>query len=281
MSSAGERRVAASLERMREGGIKPKRDLGQNFLIDANMLEVVAKEADVGPGDTVLEVGGGLGILSEHLAAKAAHLHVVEIDPGLEGALTEAIEPFDNVTLHFADAMHMDLGSLDPEPTKLVANLPYGIAAPLILDSIPALPKCQIWVGMVQKEVGDRLAASPGSKTYGAPSALAQLACKVKVVRPVSRTVFRPIPNVDSVIVRLDRVRPATGPAVRALIREGFAHRRKALARSLSLAPGAAEGIRDRTRAALEEMGLPADARAETLGPQQFVELAERMGLDA
>jgi len=276
----GERRVAASLERMRAGGVRPNRELGQNFLIDANMLQVVAREAEVGADDVVLEVGGGLGILSEHLAPQVKHLHVVEIDPNLKEALLDAVAPFDNVTVHFADAMQMDLGALDPAPTKLVANLPYGIAAPLILDSIPALPECRTWVGMVQKEVGDRLAASPGSKAYGAPSVVAQLSCRVKVVRQVSRTVFRPIPNVDSVIVRLDRERPAVPASVRKLVRAAFAHRRKALARSVSLGSGGDSAVRDALREALVDMALPADARAETLSPEQFVDLAGRITPD-
>ena len=278
--SSGERRVAASLDRMQRAGVRPNRELGQNFLVDANLLRVIALEAAVGPEDCVLEVGGGLGILSEHLAPLVSHLHVVEVDVGLEPALTEALMGFDNVTVHFEDALKMDLHAVTPAPTKLVANLPYGIAAPLILDSIPALESCTTWVGMVQKEVGDRLAAQPGSKAYGAPSVIAQLSCSVAVVRKVSRTVFRPIPNVDSVIVRLDRVRDAYPQATRSLVRDAFAHRRKALAKSLALAgSGLVPDVRSAAQTALSDMGLAADSRAEALTPQQFTELAERMGI--
>src|SRR5919107_5571324 len=123
---------------------------------------------------------------------------------------------------------------------------------------------------MVQKEVGERFAARAGTAAYGVPSVLAQLACEVKVLRPVSRTVFHPVPNVDSVLVGLERRGPAPDPALRALVAEGFAHRRKALARSLSLAPHAEQGIRERARAALEAIGRPADARAEQLAPQEW-----------
>jgi 16S rRNA (adenine1518-N6/adenine1519-N6)-dimethyltransferase len=123
---------------------------------------------------------------------------------------------------------------------------------------------------MVQKEVGERFAARAGTAAYGIPSVLAQLACDVRVLRPVSRTVFRPVPNVDSVLVGLLRRGPAAEPSLRALVGQGFAHRRKALARSVSLAPGAAPGTRDRVRAALEAIGLPADARAERLAPEQW-----------
>ena len=123
---------------------------------------------------------------------------------------------------------------------------------------------------MVQKEVGERLAARPGTPAYGVPSVLAQLACSVRVLRPVSRTVFHPVPNVDSVLVGLERTGPAPEAALRALVRHAFAHRRKALARSLALAPDAPRDIRDRARAALEQIGRPADARAEQLSPDDF-----------
>jgi len=269
--------VAAAFERMHDAGIVPNRELGQNFLVDANMLDVVSREAQVGADDVVLEVGGGLGILSEHLAPLVSHLHVVEVDRTLEAPLLAAVAPFSNVTVHFGDALQVDLADFDPPPTKLAANLPYGIAAPLILDSIVALPQCTTWVAMVQREVGERLAASPGTKAYGAPSALAQMACKVKVVRPVSRNVFRPIPNVDSVIVRLDRIGPAAPKPVRKLIAAAFAHRRKALAKSVALATGDATA-KERLHAALVEIGLPADSRAERLSAQQFQALADAAG---
>ena len=272
--SPDEGAVAASLRRMRDGGITPNRELGQNFLIDANMLEVVCDAARVDSDDIVLEVGGGLGILSAHLAQRAKHVHVVEVDGRLEGPLREALEPFDNVTIHFGDALELDLASLDPTPRKLVANLPYGIAAPLIIESIVSMPQCEMWVAMVQREVGERLASGPASKAYGIPSVLAQAACKVEIARQVSRNVFRPVPHVDSVIVRLERERPAASAAVRKLVHEAFAHRRKALAKSLSLAQGADRDIRERARAALAQMGLPEDVRAERLTAEQFATLA-------
>jgi len=261
---------------MRDAGITANRELGQNFLVDANLLDVVAREAEVGPGDVVLEVGGGLGILSEHLAPRVGHLHVVEVDTALEPVLQDAIRPFANVSLHFADALALDLGSLEPAPTKMVANLPYGIAAPLILESIVSMPQCTTWVAMVQREVGERLAAEPGSRTYGVPSALAQCSCRVKVVRPVSRTVFRPVPHVDSVIVRLDRFAPPAPEEVRRLISASFAHRRKALARSVALASGDGSA-RERIRSALGRVGLPEDVRAERLSSAAFARLAEEL----
>jgi 16S rRNA (adenine1518-N6/adenine1519-N6)-dimethyltransferase len=264
-----------SLRRLKAFGIRPVRDLGQNFLIDSNLLGVIARAAELGPGDVVLEVGGGLGVLSEYLAERAAHVHVVEVDRRLEPALRDALDPHPNATLHLADAVRLDLAALEPAPTKVVANLPYGVAASVILRTIEELPLVTVWVAMVQKEVGERLAAAPGTAAYGAPSVLAQLACEVKVLRPIARTVFHPVPNVDSVLVRLTRRAPAPEPGLRALVQQGFAHRRKALARSVSLAPGAGRDARERVRAALEALGRPADARAETLAPDDWRALYE------
>jgi 16S rRNA (adenine1518-N6/adenine1519-N6)-dimethyltransferase len=262
-----------SLRRMRQFGVRPNRELGQNFLIDSNILDVIGRAAELRPEDVVLEVGGGLGVLSEYLADRTEHVHVVELDRRLEPALHDALDPHPNATLHLADAVKLDLQALRPPPTKVVANLPYGVAASVILRTIEQLPDATTWVAMVQKEVGERFAAKPGTAAYGVPSVLAQLACDVKVVRPIARTVFHPVPNVDSVLVRLTRHGPAPEPALRELVQRGFAHRRKALARSIALGGG----DRDRVRAALEAMGRPADARAETLAPADWRELQERL----
>jgi 16S rRNA (adenine1518-N6/adenine1519-N6)-dimethyltransferase len=253
------------------------RELGQNFLADRNILDVIARLAELDPDDVILEIGGGLGVLSERLAATARHVHVVEIDRHLEQRLRAALQTFSNVTLHFSDALELDLASLDPSPTKVVANLPYAIAATVVLRTIDELPTVESWVVMVQREVGERLAAAPGSRAYGAPSVLAQLAAEVKVLRPVARTVFRPVPRVDSALVGLRRRGPGVDERLRALVHDAFAHRRKALARSLSLAPSAPPGVRERARAALQEMGHPADERAERLSPEELRELAGRL----
>ena len=270
----------ASLRRLRRYGIKPNRELGQNFLIDDNILGVIDRAAELDPGDVVLEVGGGLGVLSEYLAARVAHLHVVEVDRTLEQPLAEALAPFDNTTLHLTDAVRLDLATLEPPPGKVVANLPYGVAATVLLKSIAELPGARVWVAMVQREVGERLAARPGSKAYGATSVLAQLACDVRVLRKVARTVFHPEPNVDSALVLLRRRAPAPPPELAALVHAGFAHRRKALAGSLALVPGAPEGLRDATRAALAELGQPQDARAERLAAEDWPRLADAIGRD-
>jgi 16S rRNA (adenine1518-N6/adenine1519-N6)-dimethyltransferase len=251
--------------------------LGQNFLVDRNILDVIERLASLAPDDVVLEIGGGPGILSERLASRVGHLHVVEIDRSLEEELREVLAGFDGVRLHFGDAVSIDLAALEPAPTKVVANLPYGVAATVILRTLDELPSVTSWVVMVQREVGERLAASPGTAAYGAPSVLAQLSAEVKVLRPISRNVFRPVPNVDSVLVGLTRTGPAPDPTLRALVHDAFAHRRKALAGSLALAPDAAPGVRERARAALEEIGHPPDARAERLSPEEFRELDRRL----
>ena len=268
----------ASLRRLRDFSVHPNRELGQNFLIDDNILRLIGAAAELTNGDVVLEVGGGLGVLSEYLAPRVGHLHVVEVDRSLEAPLRDALDPFANVDLHLADAAKLDLSTLDPAPGKVVANLPYGVAATVLLKSIAELPGATLWVAMVQREVADRLAAAAGGRSYGATSVLAQLSCEVRLFRKVPRTVFHPVPNVDSALLLLRREAPAPPAALVALVHAGFAHRRKALAGSLALTPGAPDDIRDATRAALEQIGHPPDARAERLAPHEWSRLAELLG---
>jgi 16S rRNA (adenine1518-N6/adenine1519-N6)-dimethyltransferase len=268
----------ASLRRLRDFSVRPNRELGQNFLIDDNILRVIAAAAELRDDDVILEVGGGLGVLSEYLAPRVAHLHVVEVDSSLEEPLRDALDPFGNVDLHLTDAVKLDMAGLDPAPGKVVANLPYGVAATVLLKSIAELPTATLWVAMVQREVADRLAAAPGGRSYGATSVLAQLSCEVRFLRKVPRTVFHPVPNVDSALVVLRRNAPAPAAGLVALVHAGFAHRRKALSGSLALAPGAPDDIRTATRSALERIGHPADARAERLAPPEWARLAEALG---
>ncbi|MDP9376749.1 MAG: 16S rRNA (adenine(1518)-N(6)/adenine(1519)-N(6))-dimethyltransferase RsmA [Actinomycetota bacterium] len=268
-----------SLRRLRQFGVRPKRELGQNFLIDSNLLDVIGKAAELAPEDVVLEVGGGLGVLSEYLSARTAHVHVVELDPRLREPLEDALAPFSNATLHMGDAVRMDFAEMRPHITKVVANLPYGVAATVILQSIEQLPQARVWVAMVQREVGERFAAAPRTPAYGLPSVLAQLSCDVRVLRGVSRNVFQPVPNVDSVLLGLRRVAAAPAPELRRIVQQGFAHRRKALAGSLALA-GASERPKQEVRDALERIGLAPDARAEQLSPAQWRELGDALVRD-
>ena len=276
-----------TLRRIRRFGVRPDRELGQNFLIDSNILGVIDRAAELGSEDVVLEIGGGLGVLSEYLAERVGHVHVIEIDERLREALGDATDPHANVTVHWADAMTIDLRSLSPPPTKVVANLPYGIAAGALLRTIEELPGVGRWVAMVQREVGERLAASPGSGAYGTPSVLAQLACEVRVLRAIPRTVFHPVPNVDSVLVSMRRREPEgtqpaesdLSPGLRGLVAGSFAHRRKTLAGSLALSGRAPTRSRDQVRQALERLGHPPDARAERLAPEEFRALARLLEL--
>ena len=259
-----------------------QRELGQNFLIDRNILDVIERLAGLSGDDVVLEVGGGPGALSVRLAAAARFLHVVEFDERLRPRLTEALEPLANVSVVFGDALRVDLGALDPAPDRMVANLPYGIAATLLLRTIDELASLRSWLVMVQREVGERFAAAPGTAAYGIPSVLAQLQCEVRVLRAVSRTVFRPVPNVDSVLLGLWR-RPEglpTDRSVSELVHGAFAHRRKALPGSLALSgyAGGGPAVRERARVALAALGLPVDVRAERLSPEQFRALARELG---
>lgn len=255
------------------------RELGQNFLRDPNILGVIGRESALSSTDVVLEVGGGEGVLSAYVAPRVAWLHVVEIDERLRDALNTAVVPFANVNVVWGDAMRIDLSELEPAPTKVVANLPYGIAAGVTLRTIEELPSAKMWLVMVQREVGERMAAAPGSGTYGVTSVLAQLAGEVRVVRQIPRTVFHPVPNVDSVLVKIERTGPAPSLTVRRLVHGAFAHRRKALARSLVLS--GFERDREQIRAALVALGHPADERAERLAPAEFEALARALGLDA
>jgi 16S rRNA (adenine1518-N6/adenine1519-N6)-dimethyltransferase len=252
-----------------------RRRLGQNFLADPNLLETIVREADLAATDVVLEIGGGGGALSERLAPEVACLHVIELDQRLRPELEPLAESAPNLNLIWGDAMRVDLPALAPAPTKVVANLPYSIATPVLLRTISELPSVSAWVVMVQREIAERLRASPGTREYGSPSVLAQLACEVTLLRTVDPAVFTPRPRVESALLRLRRRGPAAPQGVARVVREAFAHRRKSLARSLELArPGRLEPA----RAVLQRIGQPADARAEALSPQEFEALAA--GLD-
>jgi 16S rRNA (adenine1518-N6/adenine1519-N6)-dimethyltransferase len=251
--------------------------LGQNFLSDQNLLDAIVRDAGLGENEIVLEVGAGEGVLSERLADVAAHLHSIELDRRLEQALSP-LAARENVSLHWGDAMKLDLAAFEPVPTAVVSNLPYSVATPVILRTIEELPTVGRWTVMVQREIADRLRAAPGSRTYGSPSVIAQLACEVKLIRKVDPAVFRPRPRVDSAILGLRRAGPGADPATRELVRATFAHRRKSLARSLEhVRPGSLSAA----RAALEELGLATDARAEALSPEDFAALSAKLQASA
>ena len=268
-------RARASVVSRRLGSkipVSPRRELGQHFLVDENILGVIGRLAELDSSDVVLEVGPGLGILTRYLADHVARVHAVEIDRSLAPPLAD-LPP--NVELEFGDALAVDLGRL--EPTKLVANLPYSVATPLVVESLDRLPTVRDWCVMVQREVADRFFAEPGTKAYGAVSVLVQLAAKRTGFHPVARTVFRPQPNVDSALVAFRRVpQPEAVPwrDLKSVVEAAFAHRRKTLPNSLELAGLAS---RERAAEALAAVGRPARARAEELEPPEFVALAETL----
>jgi 16S rRNA (adenine1518-N6/adenine1519-N6)-dimethyltransferase len=249
-----------------------KRELGQHFLVDENLLGVIGRLARLEPEDVVLEVGPGLGVLTAYLGARVAHVHAVELDRSLEPRLREALAGLEHVELRFGDALRLDLTTLEPRPTKLVSNLPYNIATPLVIESLDGLPSVELWCVMVQREVADRFFAQPSTKAYGAVSVLVQLAAERSGFHPVSRQVFRPRPNVDSALVAFRRRElPSDYLRLKELVGAAFAHRRKRLANSLELA-GLTE--REAGAAALKAIGRDPDARAEELAPEEFVALA-------
>jgi 16S rRNA (adenine1518-N6/adenine1519-N6)-dimethyltransferase len=254
---------------------RPAARLGQHFLADSNLLKAIVRDADVDPADVALEIGGGEGALTEQLAPRARHVHVIELDATLAEGLEALAERLGNVSVVHGDAMRVELSELDLAPTVVVSNLPYSIATPVLLRTIDELHEVKAWTVMVQREVADRLRAGPGSRTYGAPSVLVQLACDVELLRTVDRAVFRPRPRVDSALLRLVRRGPGAPPELTALVRAAFAHRRKPLAGSLELSGGPS---RSSVREALADLGLEADARAEALAPGDFVQLRSRLG---
>jgi 16S rRNA (adenine1518-N6/adenine1519-N6)-dimethyltransferase len=251
--------------------VRPKKALGQHFLVDDNILGVIGRLAQLSAADVVLEIGPGLGVLTRYLADRVAHVHAVELDRTLEEPLLKAIEGRGNVQLIWGDALRLDLSALTPVPHKLVANLPYSVATPLLVESLTGLPAIERWCVMVQREVADRLAALPRTKEYGAVSVLIQLATRRTGFHAVSRHVFRPAPRVDSALVALERIPPPEDfVAVHRLVDAAFSHRRKTLANALQLSGVAS---REPVVTALSAIGHAANVRAEALRPDEFVAL--------
>jgi len=245
--------------------VAPKKSLGQHFLVDENILGVIERLAALEPDDVVLEVGPGLGVLTRFLADRVAYVHAAEVDRRLAPHLVD----IPRTTVHWGDALRLDVAALEPPPHKLVANLPYNIATPVVAESL-GLPQLDLWCVMVQREVADRFFARPRTKAYGSVSVLVQLATERTGLHPVSREVFRPKPNVESALVSFVRTGPAAPPAIKRLVEAAFGHRRKTLANALSLA---AVASREQAVAALAAIGRDASVRAEELEPAEFVAL--------
>jgi 16S rRNA (adenine1518-N6/adenine1519-N6)-dimethyltransferase len=264
-------------ELLRRYNLRPKTSIGQHFVTDPNTIRKVVKIAGVSAGDQVLEIGPGLGALSLALLDAGVHLIAIELDRALEPALAEVLAGRD-ARVVIADAMAVDYRRLLRErPTTLVANLPYQVATPLILDLLVGTPAIQSFTVMVQREVGERLAARPGEDAYGAVSAKIAYLAEARVAARVSRKVFYPMPDVESVVVRLDRrPRPAVRiarPRLFRVIEAGFAQRRKTIRRALRGAGWNAGDVED----ALARAGVAGEARAETLGVPEFAAIAKAL----
>ena len=253
-------------------GLSPSRALGQNFVADPNTVRRIARLADVGPGSRVVEIGAGLGSLTLALAETGAAVTAVEIDRYLLPALRSVVEPA-GVTVVEGDALRLDWSELlgDGSGWVLVANLPYNVATPLVADLLDGVPAIERMLVMVQKEVGERLAASVGDSAYGAVSVKVAYWATAKVVGKVPPTVFVPPPNVDSALVSI--VRHPSGPAVDpsivsadrlfSVVRAGFAHRRKMLRGTLAgvVPPSAFEAAGVAPTARAEELDVAAWGR--------------------
>ena len=277
------------------------RRYGQNHLVDKNILHAIVDQATVGPDDVVLEVGAAGGLLTRPLLERARLVHAFEIDRRWLPRLQELAAADPRLVLHAGDALKADLGALDPPPTAVVANLAYNIAIPLIMTTISGLPSLRRWAVMVQKELGERLFASPSTKAYSAVSVLTQLACRIEKARPVPASAFRPQPRVESSFLSFvrrdapgDDAAPgaaeaagiaagAPGPAeyaaVSHLVRMAFGQRRKTLVNSLGgVAHAGATLGRDDVRAALVALALGESARPEELTPPQWRTFAAELG---
>jgi 16S rRNA (adenine1518-N6/adenine1519-N6)-dimethyltransferase len=257
-------------------GVTPTKSLGQNFLHDPNTIRRIVRTAELGPDDVALEVGPGLGSLTLGLLGAAGHVTAVEIDPVLAGALPGTVadrrpDLAGRLTVLAADALK--LGPLDPAPTALVANLPYNVAVPVVLHLLEVLPSLRTALVMVQAEVADRLAAGPGSRTYGVPSVKAAWYAAVRRAGSIPRAVFWPVPNVDSGLVALTRREPPAGAdrrATFAVIDAAFAQRRKTLRAALAGWAGSAPAA----EAILREAGVDPGLRGEALDVGAYARIA-------
>ena len=271
LGPADVRRLAAAV------GLRPSKSLGQNFVVDANTVRRIVRLAGVGPDDVVLEVGPGLGSLTLALLPEVARVVAVEVDHELADALPATVREFAPAVADRLDVVEADAARIrvlpDGIPTVMVANLPYKVAVPVLLHLLDTFPALERGLVMVQKEVADRLAAAPGSRTYGVPSVKTAWYARVRQVGTVTRTVFWPMPNVDSGLVALERRDPPVGAdrrAVFAVVDAAFAQRRKTLRAALA---GWA-GSPTRAEQIVHRAGVDPGVRGERLGVEDFVRIA-------
>ena len=253
-------------------GVRPRKGLGQHFLVDPNLVRKIVALAGVGPGDRVLEVGAGAGTLTRGLAATGARVLAYEVDPRLRPVLESSLAGMPGVEVRYADAAGLDPATLEAGPWVVVANLPYHVGTPLLLRLLRQAPAIYRFVVMLQREAVERLAASPGTRIYGLPSVVAQLYGSVEVALRVPAAVFLPPPRVESAVAAIRRkpAHPLAEEAV-ALAAAAFGQRRKMLRRAL--AGALADPV-----AVLAAAGIDPAGRAEGLSPEDYLHLAEVAG---
>ena len=263
---------AATARLLAAHGVQPRRDLGQHFLVDPNLVRKVVRIAGVQPGDRVLEIGAGAGTLTRALAATGARVLAYEVDARLRPVLQEALAGLTGVEVRYADAADIDPAELGGDEWVVVANLPYHVGTPLLLRLLREAPGILRFVVMLQREAVERLAAAPGSRVYGLPSVVVQLHGEVEVAFRVPPAVFLPPPKVESAVAVIRRrpAHPLTEAAI-GLAAAAFRQRRKMLRRSLA-------GVLPAPEAALAAAGRAATLRAEDLSPGDYLRLAEVAG---
>ena len=266
-----------TLQQLREFGITPDTNLGQHFLIDDNLLTVIGELCGLDAADVVYEPGAGVGVLTDYLAGRAAHVHAGELDRRLEPALAMLEQRHPNISIIWGDAMAIDPSQLTPPPNKLVSNLPYHVAAPIIAEALQHAPCLRGYCVMVQREVGDRMFALVGGANYGALSVVVQALCTRTGTHKVSRSVFVPQPNVDSQLIAFTRDRSDVPDgdvvAFSSFVRSAFVHRRKTLSNNLLLLGYPRELVTQE----LARLGLKPAARPQELAPPQFAEIHGRL----
>ena len=259
--------------------LRPSKSLGQNFVVDANTCLKIARMAGVEASDRVVEIGPGLGSLTLALLSFTKSVTAIELDKRLASKLQETLTTHGSEEIEIINQDALEVRSLEKQPNKLVANLPYNVSVPVLLTFLERFPSIQSGVVMVQYEVAERLAAKPGSKSYGVPSAKAAWWCDVQLRDSVSRTVFWPIPNVDSALLTFQRHKPNGEPigseelrtVTFALIDAAFGKRRKMLRAALSGLIGSSA----KAEAVLAKAGIDPTARGESLDITQFAEIAK------
>ncbi|MCR5792668.1 MAG: 16S rRNA (adenine(1518)-N(6)/adenine(1519)-N(6))-dimethyltransferase RsmA [Lachnospiraceae bacterium] len=276
-----------TIEVLKKYGFNFQKKFGQNFLIDAHILENIMDAAQVGSDDFVLEIGPGIGTMTQYLCERAREVVSVEIDKNLIPILEDTLSPYDNVTVINEDILKLDLAQLAKEknggePIKVVANLPYYITTPIIMGLFESNVPLKSITIMVQKEVADRMQVGPGTKDYGALSLAVQYYAKPQINMIVSANCFMPKPNVDSAVITLHRyekppVEVKDEKLLFRLIRASFNQRRKTLQNGINNSPELSIS-KGQVVEALEKMGLPATVRGESLTLEQFATLANLLG---